>query len=99
MPRARKSGAMSATRTGRAQERLSCLLKAASAKEAEHSAVDRSEAECDQRQAGEVLRRESLAEEQPAEQNSNRRDQQRHEQGVGCAGMIDHPEVEDIAKS
>ena len=64
MPRARKSGAMSATSTGRARKRLGCSRKPARRQSADQPPVDRREAERDQAEADEVLRRELLAEEQ-----------------------------------
>ena len=85
-PTARKSGATSATSTGRARRRLDyCRKPAAAQASAEQPAVDRREAERDQREADEILRRERLAQEQPAEQDRDGRNQQGDEERVGRA--------------
>ena len=46
----------------------------------------------------EILRRQRLAEEQPAEQDRDRRHQQGDEQRVGRARRLDQPEIEHVAE-
>src|SRR3954471_8586614 len=97
--KAKRFGATSATSTGRARKRLSCLPKPAPARQkAEQPPVDRGQAERDQAEAGEILRRQRLAEEQAAEQDRDRRHEQGDEQRIGRARRLDEPEIEHIAE-
>ena len=53
--------------------------------EAEQAAVDGGEPKRDQPKSEEILHGEALTKEQGAEQDRDRRDEQGHEQGVGCS--------------
>src|SRR4029078_8162221 len=97
-PTARKCGATSATSTGRARKRLSCWRKATLRQKAEQAAVDRSEADRDQPEAEEILRRKALAEERCAEADRDRRDHSPSQQSVGRPGGIDQTEIHDVAE-
>src|SRR5438874_13582690 len=99
MRKARKYGATSATSTGPGRRRLSCLPKRAPfRKKAEQPPVDRCQAKRDQRKAGEILRRQSLAEEQPAEKDRDRRHEEGDEQRIGRARRLDQPKIENVAE-
>src|SRR3954470_23224415 len=98
MRTARKCGATSETMTGPAPKRLGCLRTAASRQQSKRPPVDGGEAEGDQRQSPEILRREGLAEEQSSEQYRDRGDEQGDQQRVGRAGMVDQSEIEDVAE-
>src|SRR6476469_7853448 len=99
MPTAGKCGATSATSIGRARKPLSCVRKpAARRQEAEQPPVDCGEAERNQAKPHEVLRRQSLIEEQAAQYDSNRRHEQGDKKGVCCARRRDQPEIEHVAE-
>src|SRR4029453_11546364 len=85
VPTAAKSGATLATSTGRARKLLSCLRRPAP-QNLEQPPVDRCESEGDQCQSGKVARREQLVEEQAAQQDGNRGNEKRDQQGIGRAG-------------
>src|SRR5438309_496121 len=73
-------------------------LKPARRNQADQPPIDSRQAQRDQCQPTEILRRERLVEKKRSEQDGDRRHEKGHEQRIGRAGSLDQAEVEHVAE-